>query len=237
MPKSVRIQALQAVLLTILFFLHSSNPIAYVDPSGNIVIINGDDAYRIEIMKQLRELTSLNLSMDKNGKVTITKPTEDSKTPKGDALLAGLIVSGHTVTIKYAKNTYAAKEISKDDARNPYVGTGSTVFYDPYTAGSIELLTENKSGNPSMQTAPAYIVLGHELIHAYYMIKGQSDRLPEEYTYTDSNGRTIYTYAEAEELLTVGLTSFTNPVYTGRARDYTENALREEHGLPKRVAY
>ena len=59
---------------------------------------------------------------------------------------------------------------------------------------------------------PAFIGLAHELIHAYYNLRGQAIR------------------GKSEEFATVGLGD-------GKQRDITENAIREEHGLPLREMY
>jgi hypothetical protein len=59
---------------------------------------------------------------------------------------------------------------------------------------------------------PTFIGLAHELIHAYYNLKGEALRGPNE------------------ELATVG-------IGTGPQRTINENAIRAEHGLPLRSKY
>ena len=69
---------------------------------------------------------------------------------------------------------------------------------------------------------PAWVGLAHELIHAYYNLKGKG--LPGG-TIMNVNGM-----VEQEEMATVGL----GP---GPHRSITENQLRQEAGLPLRTTY
>ena len=61
---------------------------------------------------------------------------------------------------------------------------------------------------------PSFIGLAHELIHAYYSLLGEG-----------------ITNTKAEEYSTVGLASHLS------TREFTENAIRAEHGLPIRMTY
>jgi len=94
---------------------------------------------------------------------------------------------------------------------------------------------------------PAYISLGHELIHALHMIKGQraaaidsrgtpildsAGRLTEieaRHTFKNKRAESHTEAASLEELLTIGLVKRRNKV--------TENALRRAHNVPLRGAY
>ena len=74
------------------------------------------------------------------------------------------------------------------------------------------------------------IVGGHELIHAYSAMNGNAPKDGEEssYIYRDVDGKLYETQEETSELETVGI--------IGNEK-YTENKLRKEHGLNKRVVY
>ena len=92
---------------------------------------------------------------------------------------------------------------------------------------------------------PTYIILGHELVHAYRRINGMENVSREapykSYEYNET-GQIIFTYPKdrIEELETVGIT-YTDPL-TGRYVKgskfrYTENILRTENGIGLRIRY
>jgi hypothetical protein len=70
---------------------------------------------------------------------------------------------------------------------------------------------------------PAFIVLGHELIHAYHSLKGIKKPRNQEVTI---DGKKIV----AEEAWTTGLGDLANG-------DFSENKLRKEWGFPPRDSY
>ena len=74
------------------------------------------------------------------------------------------------------------------------------------------------------------IIVGHELIHANYAMNGNAPKENEKssYVYKDVDGELYRTETYTEELETVGLKG---------NKKYTENKLRQEHGLNKRVVY
>lgn len=74
---------------------------------------------------------------------------------------------------------------------------------------------------------PAFVVLAHELIHAWHGISGTMETR-EKQTITTSNGGT-YELAR-EEAYTVGLGTYANT-------RISENAIRAEHRLPRRTHY
>lgn len=77
-----------------------------------------------------------------------------------------------------------------------------------------------------------YIMLGHELVHAYRNMNGyaHAHKEREMYSYYDEHGKLQWETKRKEELIVVGLSKAGSYIYT-------ENALRKEHGLPKRVKY
>ena len=94
-----------------------------------------------------------------------------------------------------------------------------------------KLLTENgKTGKSSEEVTPLFIVLGHEIIHGERSMDGISvdPDTKSSYKYRNPYGQLIIKNTSKEELETVGI--------FGKAKR-TENALRKEHGLNKRIKY
>jgi hypothetical protein len=99
------------------------------------------------------------------------------------------------------------------------------VSYHPNPPGT----TEGEIGYTSGQglRTPPFIVLAHELIHAWHGMSGMME-LKDKQTITAPDGRT-YELAR-EEAFTVGLGSYANT-------RISENAIRAEHRLPRRTYY
>jgi hypothetical protein len=78
---------------------------------------------------------------------------------------------------------------------------------------------------------PSYIALGHEMSHAEALLKGTfiDTSIQQQYTFVNYDGRKETLVARLEELVAVGIYS-----HMGRV---SENDLRIEHGLPRRVRY
>ena len=72
--------------------------------------------------------------------------------------------------------------------------------------------------------------MGHELIHAYRTVNGVKNECDDksEYFYINTKGQKVRTTNRTEELETVGIKG---------GFPFTENMLREEHGINKRIKY
>lgn len=99
------------------------------------------------------------------------------------------------------------------------------VSYHPNPPGT----TEGEVGYTAAQglRTPPFIVLAHELIHAWHGMSGTAE-LKDQVTITMPNGR-VYDLAR-EEAYTVGLGPYANT-------RISENAIRVEHRLPLRTYY
>jgi hypothetical protein len=136
--------------------------------------------------------------------------------PVGNKLLNGIVNYqsrsrfGYTVCIRRPANmtiangtwcgTNKAVRASEIDAKDSKIGSVTVIDFNA-----------NIMNTPD-GSRPAFIGLAHELIHAYYNLKGKA-----------------FLGAE-EELATVGISKVKN-------RSITENAIREEHGIKLREAY
>lgn len=106
-----------------------------------------------------------------------------------------------------------------------------------------EATTSAETNRSEITLTPQFLIMGHELVHAYHDISGGKNSKRGKYTYYDTCGVQQSDIAKAEELDTVGidyslieLHDITN-VYASRNK-YTENALRKEHnGYNARVKY
>jgi hypothetical protein len=75
---------------------------------------------------------------------------------------------------------------------------------------------------------PNYIVLGHELVHAYGITSGTFATGSSDFTFTNGHGQPVTVRVINEELVTVGLRP---------GRPVTENDLLREHRLAIRGTY
>jgi hypothetical protein len=148
--------------------------------------------------------------------------------PIGQKLLQGISQRankakfGYTVCIMRADMTYNAGCVTKwvgtnvakrgDEALATTAGQGSITAIK-YNANMISTPDGNR---------PSWIGLAHELIHAYYNLKGKG--------LGSGTIMNVKGPVEREEMATVGL----GP---GPHRSITENLIRAEHNLPLRTTY
>ena len=124
---------------------------------------------------------------------------------------------GSTAQNSLNNNVGATNEVRRNEApgsnfRLPAKGDSSLVRY----GNDLGQVYTNAIGVPT----PAYIALGHELIHALHVISGD---VVKEYSWK-TDGAII------EEARTVGLGPYAS-------KRITENALRKEWGLAQRTYY
>jgi len=144
-------------------------------------------------------------------------------------LLTRLIESPRTVKISphdLSKGAVNRPE-SKDDAFDPTKGTGSEIEIGKGTQKSIVVV----NGKLVEEDTPAWLILGHELIHADRAARGVKAKGMVDYKVSGKwKGEQISGshLARTEEAETVGLTG---------AHDITENAIRTYHQLPLVAIY
>jgi RHS repeat-associated protein len=223
-----------------------NNPLRFIDPTGTTITLAGGDAFKTErknILGGLQELTSdtLGLQQRADGKydVVIQQASQTSALSVGTRLVASLIKSDKTTTIEEGGASATKPALDEKGASRPAV-TWSRSNTDEYLTSEPDPLYIGLQTSSQAEKAPAYIALGHELIHAWRVINGRV--APEkivEHRFRDHNGRFVTEKARAEELIVVGI--LRNPNKVGIKGDYTssitEAKIRAEHRLAPRTAY
>jgi len=165
-----------------------------------------------------------------------TKNSGGSK-PNGTDLVSTLLTSEKTTTIMYVTHSdpYTSNYASSYngtwlDYENRTAIYDTWIFYDPKS---------NPYGYPARNTTtnrvargekPAYISLGHELIHALGNATGTyfDNSTERDWTYINAQGVNVTISTPDEELATIGLIP---------GRRITENMLLQEHGFDPRGSY
>ena len=225
-----------------LFVFAVNNPVMWIDPSGLVIELSGTAAQQQTMLSYLQKLTDHQLGINSYGHVYISvRATREMNNlfAHGNALIERMIASDHLTRIM----------ITADVNRvglyyGPTIGYLHIVRFNPnsrpytYTAGS--------SGIASLTAIPLHIILAHELIHSDRFARGVSFEEGREVVRWQSYGigitasfppglsiATIRNRREntpLEEWATIGLGHQT-------ANCITENMIRQEHGLQRRVAW
>ena len=213
-----------------------NNPMRFIDPDGmqnkDITIPSGTDQKSIDaIMANLQKLTRDKLTTVKgvNGKthVFIEKFEKSGKYENGTQLIRDLITDEHNVNIRIGESSFAKAE-NKESASNG-VGTDSDITFNP--AGKQDVRVFGEDGKTVYETAPNFIILGHELIHAKDHFDGTLNKTDAIHSYSDLKGvKLTETYSKSE----FRASGF--PGFIGKD-GYSENKIRKEHGLKLRASY
>ena len=194
-----------------------------VDPSGHkIKFATKSKKKKKKILTTLYKLTGNKFKIMNKGhykgyvlfkKAAFSPPL---KYPKSMDLVISIMTSNKICKITYdTKKVYYTKCKKIENASNGK-GTSVTINFNPKQNVSVLTCVYNKKEGRyenKMKKTPAYIALGHELIHAYI----------------DFNGSNVGVGTYSNEYKTVGLSKDNYP--------FTENGLREEHGLGRRLEY
>ena len=193
------------------------------DPSGHkIKLATKSKKKKKKILTTLYKLTGNKLKIMNKGhykgyvlfkKAAFSPPL---KYPKSMDLVISIMTSNKICKITYdTKKVYYTKCKNIENASNGK-GTSVTINFNPKQNVSVLTCVYNKKEGRyenKMKKVPAYIALGHELIHAYI----------------DFDGSNVGVGTYSNEYKTVGLSKENYP--------FTENELREEHGLGRRLEY
>ena len=210
----------------------NNNAVNAVDPDGRKIFIIGDRQKRISVLTQLQKLTNDKLGVRRNdGSVIImSRGTRNmnKKLSSGTNLISDLISHERDMDIIPNEEDNIEHDIYRMDAFN---GKGTDVLVYYILKYNPLLLTRNpQTGKIREEAAPSHIVLGHELIHGHRSMNGVAVNNDEKtnYKYKTENGDIVQTASPTEELEAVGIEG--NYIYT-------ENKLREEQDLNKRIKY
>ena len=193
------------------------------DPSGHkIKLATKSKKKKKKILTTLYKLTGNKLKIMNKGhykgyvlfkKAAFSPPL---KYPKSMDLVISIMTSNKICKITYdTKKVYYTKCKNIENASNGK-GTSVTINFNPKQNVSVLTCVYNKKEGRyenKMKKVPACIALGHELIHAYI----------------DFDGSNVGVGTYSNEYKTVGLSKENYP--------FTENELREEHGLGRRLEY
>ena len=210
-----------------LFAYCENDPVDYMDPEGTTIVL---DVYPSKLFSTLKKITKDTLQMDDNGTVTISKLYENTffgkrqknKWPSGTKLIRALINSKKRILIYgYYKCTgsYCYPNNFK-----------VAVFYyknNQLVKGSGSKVTITLCFQDNSKKNPLYIVLAHELIHAYRYINGMGINR----NWICKNHKCNY-----DECFVVGL-SHSSDSLKAYSCQFTENGIRNEHGITKRTYY
>jgi len=156
-----------------------NNPVRFYDPWGLALFIEGNYISIDDIYKELQKLTDdkiyLQYHVDyENGyEVKILEENVGDK-PTGTALIRDLIKHSKATIIRErwnTKYTNYTEPYSPAQNRANGIGTNSRVVIDTFS--KVEFNTIDLSGKISKTVVPTQIILGHELIHAIHMMKGE----------------------------------------------------------------
>lgn len=204
----------------------------YIDPSGLVITLTGNDDEKQTLLSSLQVLTPHKLFMNDDSTVSIEglldTSSNEPRSSKGDLhrydekgngtkLIERLIRSEKNCIIQIGNEGNYASADSWNNASN---GTGSDmiVTFNPNSDPNI-MTVQSKTGNVTPAKRPAFIGLAHELIHADRGMRGGIIDLNTTGDYKYQTSRTAwqwfifsgfnYTYITQnvlrEELTTVGL--------------------------------
>ena len=210
----------------------ANNPLIYIDPDGRDIIIR-KDADRNVILGNLQKLTNDKLvytTLD-NGDIQVKIASlGNGDKPAGTNLIRRLNSSDLTVTIIDEYTTFYANPENKENASNT-VGTNITVNFA--SGDTRELIVEDPiTGNAMKEKSNTVTNLAHELIHAERDMRGEAIDydLKGPIPFKDEKGIPRVQTVKKEEAATVGLKHNTK-------KDITENQIRKEQKVKKRIFY
>ena len=236
------------------------NPLKYIDLTGTDIVLPDDPEYKQRVLDELNTLVGstgnnpiLGTDTNANGNTIVTfNQPPNPNFPQSTELVRRLIDSEFTTEIlagsgvgHYTLPNYPLQAASSDH------GSGSVVTFDTdwIHANDPIFTILNPDTNVSRgEATPAFIILGHELIHAERNTRGArviGQEMNVRFNISRRRARflwliplwwTFESHTEStliEEIATIGLNNrqFNNDC------DVTENDLRYEHGLDPRSGH
>jgi len=212
-----------------------------IAPLRGGIVLRGTLEQRQELLAYLQMLTRDTLSMERvicevlgilNIRYEVRyRAIVGNRLNNGTQLIRRLVNSPYTVHIRHYDGPSMMTGLIHPTHRCATVWLNTTDPVGLLVAGP------SCSGN-RLEDAPIHIILGHELIHALRHFEDTALWGYGSPLYVDPSGTMRRSPTPREELHTIGIS------YQRRANDpwthptgITENALREEHGLPRRLSW
>jgi len=222
-----------------LYVFGINNPVMFVDPSGLRIEIVGSIDDAIEILYYLNMLTVDLLDFVSNRQETrhtVTYTAMDSSYfPIGTQLIRDLI--NHSARIQIELTTNSSRIEARPGAHVRERGSNSEIFFNPNQIAYTYV--DNGFGSyVRAERACAHVILAHELIHglryAHGFGQGEARR---EFRFIDPLGDLRSRSILVEELQTIGISNFGDSDRVRTMHGVNENAIRREHGLPRRISF
>jgi len=197
-----------------------TRPIAFLDSSFT-ALEQGKVLAALQVLTddQLK-LNGQDLYSDGSGKAASSVKT-------GQMLLRGLQYPTGKVTITPQANSLIpdARPVGNSAFVEVAFASGDIASFHFFTSTGANV--PGPGGN-AVEKAPGYIILAHELVHAYRILRNLHLGGSRDHVFADPAGNQFTEKVFLEELIVVGIDG-TEPV--------TENRIRLEHGLGTREAY
>ena len=227
-----------------------NNPIAFFDPKGLKITLQGINNFQDPRISAIEELSADIFIPDyETGELDRYEVDDVQNKQVGTSLIRELMDSDVNIIIILDfsfQNGEAQPFYNADGSLNKIV-----IRYNPDYSPYKDVRALDEKGNVLDKTIttriPNYIVLGHELVHSIRRVKGIPHLLLEgKYIYKDSDGRQYFAGGAVEDIETIGI-SYILPFYDkdnylimlnvvdARLLPYTENALLMEHGIGPKV--
>ncbi len=212
---------------------YANNPILYQDLLGDTIRVAGNKVQRIKTLLYLQTLTNDKLVLKGNRVIIDFKNSTNCNRnlDNGTGLVKDLINHEKSVTIYQTDGKNRNKGVAgvpKSDESNG-VGKDQNVFIN-FRNFDYVLSESPIDGKSVNMLTPFRIALAHELIHAYYGMEGKDSPQDKKdsYIFKDVDDKMYRISQDKVETDTVGLTG---------KRKYTENKIRKEQGMTRRVKY
>jgi RHS repeat-associated protein len=216
------------------------NPVKYTDPSGGILELVGTADERAGLLEALGGLTSQPLEQALlGGKYQVTQheplpaPVHGER-PHGTALVRELINHEGRVLIKSVGTKALTKSLGDNQAQVELTTRRVSVLCRGTDAGGHECV--------GFVDMPRHIILGHELIHAMHILEhtDMMNYLTIQNEITMPATMEGVALVESDDVISQSIPipreeAVTVGIIPGSI--FTENLLRQEHGLPRRQSH